>query len=259
MTAERTMAASRRFTIGPLGVENRRGRKHRETAATWPGIIAHAVAPASKLVVPRAKLLQGKTMPSPRAGRIAWCLLVCFAVAAAAAAGPSSTLDRVKAEGAIHLGFRSGAAPFSFRERNGLVRGYSVELCTRVLGAIQKQLGLPKLAVDWTRLDASDRLDVVTSGKVDIECGTTTIALSRMERVDFSVPIFVDGGSVLTKFDAKITRLADLNGKRVAVILGTTTESALKRELAVVDAKAELVPVNDGLAGGSLLTARKAD
>ena len=198
-------------------------------------------------------------MPSSRAGRIAWCLLACFAVAAAAAAGPSSTLDRIKAEGAIHLGFRSGAAPFSFKERNGLVRGYSVELCTRVVAAIQKQLGLSKLAVDWTPLDASDRLDAVTSGKIDIECGTTTIALSRMERVDFSVPIFVDGGSVLTKFDAKITRLEDLNGKRVAVIPGTTTESALTRELAIVNVKAELVPVNDGLAGISLLTAGKVD
>ena len=147
-------------------------------------------------------------MPSPRSGRIGWCLLACFAVAAAAAAGPSSTLDRIKAEGAIHLGFRSGAAPFSFKERNGLVRGYSVELCTRVAAAIQKQLGLFKLAVDWTPLDAGDRLDAVASGNVDIECGTTTIALSRMETVDFSIPIFVDGGSVLTKLDAKITRLA---------------------------------------------------
>ena len=194
-----------------------------------------------------------------RAGRIAWCLLACFAVATVASAGPSPTLDRIKAEGTIHLGFRSGAAPFSFRERNGMVRGYSVELCTRVAAAIQKQLGLSKLAVDWTPLDASDRLDAVASGKVDIECGTTTISLSRMEKVDFSVPIFVDGGSVLTRFDAKITRLADFNGKRVAVIPGTTTESALKRELPLVDAKTELVSVNDGAAGVSLLAAGKVD
>ena len=158
------------------------------------------------------------------------CLVVCLALAATVSASPSRTLDRIKSEGTIHLGFRSGAAPFSFKERNGIVRGYSVELCTRIVAAIQKQLGLPKLAVDWTALEASDRLDAVASGKVDIECGTTTIALSRMELVDFSLPIFVDGGSVMTKFDSKITRLADFDGRRVAVIPGTTTESALKRQ-----------------------------
>ena len=130
-------------------------------------------------------------MPSRfRSGRIV-CLVVGLALAATVSAAPSRTLDRIKSEATIHLGFRSGAAPFSFKERNGIVRGYSVELCTRIVAAIQKQLGLPKLAVDWTPLDASDRLDAVASGKVDIECGTTTIALSRMELVDFSLPIFV--------------------------------------------------------------------
>src|SRR5262245_8118493 len=124
------------------------------------------------------------------------CLLACVAFAAAAAAGPSRTLDRIKEEGTIHLGYRAGAAPFSFSERNGVVRGYSVDLSTRIAAILQKQLGLSKLSIDWTPVDASDRFEAVVSGKVDIECGTTTIALSRMERVDFSVPIFVDGGSV---------------------------------------------------------------
>ena len=144
--------------------------------------------------------------------RSGW-LLLSLVLAATASAAASRTLERIKAEGVIHLGFRSGAAPFSFK----------------------------------------------VSGKIDIECGTTTIALSRMELVDFSVPIFVDGGSVLTRYDAKITRLADFDRKRVAVIPGTTTETALKRELAIVDAKAELVPVNDGAAGVSLLAAGKVD
>lgn len=200
-------------------------------------------------------------MPSRlRAELVRVCAAACLAlVAAAAAAAPSRTLDRIKADGAIRLGFRSGAAPFSFKERDGSVRGYSVELCTRVAAAIQKQLGITRLALDWTPLDAANRLDAVASGKVDIECGTTTIALSRLERVDFSLPIFVDGGSLLTSADAKLTRLADLNGKRVAVIPGTTTEPALRRELGVVGAKAELIPVSDGAAGVALLSAGKVD
>ena len=44
-------------------------------------------------------------------------------------------------------------------------------------------------------MDSETRITDVVARKVDAECGTTTITLSRMERVDFSVPIFVDGGS----------------------------------------------------------------
>jgi glutamate/aspartate transport system substrate-binding protein len=159
----------------------------------------------------------------------------------------------------LHLGYRSGAAPFSFKDRDGSVRGYSAELCVRIAAAIQKRLGLNSLKIDWTPLDADDRLDAVVKGRVDMECGTTTITLSRYEKVDFSLPIFIDGGSVLTPIAAKLERFADLNGKRIAVIPGTTTESALKRQLDVVGARAELVPVKDGGEGIAAVTQGKVD
>ncbi len=187
---------------------------------------------------------------------IATCLLL---LAAVAAAGPSHTLDRIRAEGVIHLGYRAGAAPFSFKERDGKVRGYSVELCSRIASAIQKQLGLTTLKVEWIALEAGNRIDSVAKGKVDIECGTTTVTLARYERVDFSLPIFVDGGSVLTRTDAKLNQFADLSGKRVAVIPGTTTETGLKREFAAINTKAELVPVGDGAVGLAQLLAGKVD
>ena len=128
----------------------------------------------------------------------------------------------------ITLAYREGAAPFSFKDRGGVVRGYSVELCTRVAAAIQKDLGLPSLKIDWMPVDAATRIAVVATGKADAVCGTTTITLSRMQSVDFSVPIFVDGGTVLVASKSKLTRLADLKGRKIAVIGGTTTERALE-------------------------------
>jgi hypothetical protein len=47
--------------------------------------------------------------------------------------------------------------------------------------------------------------------QIDIDCGTTTIALSRMEKVDFSLPIFVDGGGILVRTRKKQTRMVDLS------------------------------------------------
>jgi ABC-type amino acid transport substrate-binding protein len=194
------------------------------------------------------------------AGPIQFCIALCLSLwlaTAFAATEPSRTLERIRSDGVIRLGYRSNAAPFSFRERDGSVRGYSVELCDRIAAAIQKQLGLAGLRKEWTPLDAADRLEAVAKGKVDLECGTTTVSLSRFEQVDFSLPIFVDGGSVLTTVDSKLAQLRDVAGKRVAVIPGTTTETALKRELAIVGAKAELVPVADPPAGLALLASGK--
>lgn len=224
--------------------------------------VLHFDAPADALEHRRdGGFYQGSTMSGcARADQFRFCIATCLLLfAAAVSAGPSHTLDRIRADGVIHLGYRAGAAPFSFKERDGKVRGYSVELCTRVASAIQKQLGLAALKVEWTALEAGTRIDSVAKGKVDIECGTTTMSLARYERVDFSLPIFVDGGSVLTRTDAKLNQFADLAGKRVGVIPGTTTETGLKREFAAINVKADLVPVSDGAAGLDQLLAGKVD
>jgi ABC-type amino acid transport substrate-binding protein len=184
-------------------------------------------------------------------------VLLVASLSAALAASP--TLDRIRSSGAIQLAYREGAAPFSFKDRDGKVRGYSVELCERAADAIGKALKLPALKIEWKPVDASTRLDAIANGSVDIECGTTTITLARMERVDFSVPIFVDGGSVLVRANAKVVRLADLKNRRVAVIPGTTTEQALVAQLSALDAPATLVPVKDGAEGLAQLLAAKVD
>jgi ABC-type amino acid transport substrate-binding protein len=67
----------------------------------------------------------------------------------------------------------------------------------------------------------------VSSGNVDLECGSTTHTLARQEQVDFSLMTFVDGGSLLVATAAGIKTLGDLPGKRVGVVAGTTTEKAL--------------------------------
>jgi glutamate/aspartate transport system substrate-binding protein len=179
--------------------------------------------------------------------------------ATTSAAALSATLDRIKESGAITFGYRDGAAPFSFKDREGRVRGYSVELCTRVAQSIQKELALEELKIEWQPVTAATRFDAVASGKVDVVCGTSTMSLSRMERVDFSVPIFVDGGSVLVRRQARLARLVDLKGKRVAVIPGTTTEAALTRALSALGAPATLVPVKDGAEGIAQLSAGTVD
>ena len=97
------------------------------------------------------------------------------------------------------------------------------------------------------------------SGRVDVECSTTTWTLSRQAEVDFSLITFVDGGSILAKSGAGGGRLLDFDGKRVAVISGTTTEKVLREGLAQRSIKAEIVTVKSRAEGLKLLEASKVD
>jgi ABC-type amino acid transport substrate-binding protein len=184
---------------------------------------------------------------------------VTMLLAALAADAAAGTLDRIRDRHTIVFAYRDGAAPFSFKDRDGKVRGYTAELCTRVAAAIQRQLGLPSLDVQWFPVDADNRLEAVASGRADAECGTTTITLSRMERVDFSVPIFVDGAALAVKAQSPVKRIVDLGGRRVAVIPGTTTERALHAALDLAEAKATIVPVTRPEDGAAALREGRAD
>lgn len=187
------------------------------------------------------------------------CGVLAALALATSVAHAASTLARIRDRHAIVLAYRDGAAPFAFKDRDGHVRGYSVELCLRIATAIREQLRLPDLAVQWMPVDAATRVEAVAAGRADAECGTTTITLSRMERVDFSVPIFVDGGTLVVRSGSPVHRVGDLAGRRVAVISGTTTEQALRAALDLAEAKATIVFVARPEEGAAMVRQERAD
>ncbi len=146
------------------------------------------------------------------------------------------------------LGYLESAPPFSFPGPDRRPVGYSIDLCTHVASAIQKQLGID-LKLNWMPVTTENRIDMVASGKVDIECSTTTATLLRQEKVDFSLMTFVDGGGMLTKSDLKLGAVGDLADKRIAVIPGTTTETALQKFLKEEFVSVKYVPVKNHLEG----------
>jgi ABC-type amino acid transport substrate-binding protein len=177
-------------------------------------------------------------------------LLLALALAAPAFA-QTGTLARIKREGTVRMGYIDGATPFSFNDGNLRPQGYSVDICRAVAEGIRAQLGLAKLRTRWVALTIQNRIEAVRKKSVDVECSTTTWTLSRQALVDFSLVTFLDGGSILVRAEADLARFGDFNGKRIAVITGTTTEKALRQALALRSIKAEIVTVTrreDGLA-----------
>ncbi|HRD94750.1 MAG TPA: amino acid ABC transporter substrate-binding protein, partial [Accumulibacter sp.] len=168
-------------------------------------------------------------------------LLLCSPTPAEAA----GTLDKIRASQTISLGYREASIPFSYTGQDRQPWGYSVDLCTRVAAAVVRLLGLDELQLQWVRVTPETRIAKLKSGEIDLECGSTTSSLSRMEEVDFSLPIFVDGGSYLSPWAAGIKNLQDLAGKSIAVAVGTTTEQTLAKALTEHRVGAELVKVGD--------------
>jgi len=169
------------------------------------------------------------------------------------------TLDKIKATGAISIGYRETSIPFSFLDKDKKPAGYSVDLCLRFITAVQQRLGLKDLRVNWVPVTPSSRTPELIRGGIDLECGSTTITFSRMEQIDFSFLTFVDGGSLLATKASRVTGISDLGGKRVAVIPGTTTERALAAALQKSLVSARIVEVGEHAEGLAALESGTAD
>jgi glutamate/aspartate transport system substrate-binding protein len=169
------------------------------------------------------------------------------------------TLKKIKTSGTFTIGYREAAPPFSFPGPDKRPVGYSIDLCMHVAGAIQNQLGMENLKLNWIPVTAENRIQMVVQGKVDIECGTTTITLSRQEQVDFSLMTFIDGAGLLTAAGVNWRGAADLADKRIAVIPGTTTEKALADVLKKEFITVQIIKVKDHLEGLAAVEKGSAD
>jgi glutamate/aspartate transport system substrate-binding protein len=160
------------------------------------------------------------------------------------------TLERVAARGEFRIGYNPDSRPLSFVE-NGQPAGYSVDICRRIAAAVREHVKLPDMKVTYVPVSLAERFDAVVKGDIDIECGSSTITLGRMERVDFTLITFVTGATFLSMADDRIATMSDLAGKRIAVIPDTTTETALRAHLSenLIDARVVRVKDSDeGLA-----------
>jgi ABC-type amino acid transport substrate-binding protein len=177
-------------------------------------------------------------------------LLPAIALAQAASAPLEGRLKKIKESQSIAVAYRTDAAPFSFEDNKQAV-GYTVDLCRRVVGALEQQLGVKELKVRWVPVTVQNRFDTIAKGQADLECGASTVTLGRMKEVDFSSFTFVDGTGILVKASLSAKGIGDLGGKKIGVIAGTSNERALNEALKSRVINATVVPVktrDDGLA-----------
>jgi glutamate/aspartate transport system substrate-binding protein len=140
----------------------------------------------------------------------------------------SGTLKTINDSGAVRIGYRQNSPPFAFLDKSGKPIGYSLDLCEIVVEEIAAELG-KDVSVAYRPVTPENRLDLVVSGEIDLECGSTTNNAERRKRVAFSPPMFVTGTKLLVRRGSRILSLRDLAGKTVVLTRGTVHETAIPK------------------------------
>jgi len=155
-------------------------------------------------------------------------LLGAGVVQAEEKARASATLEKIRAYGAIYVGYREASIPFSYVDADGKVIGYSWDLCRHLTEAIKTRLDLPNLPVVPVPVTSSSLQMMLEAGTIDLECGSTSNTEQRQRSAAFSVTTFVSGVKALVRKDAGLRALADMKGKVVVTTTGTTSENYLR-------------------------------
>lgn len=160
-------------------------------------------------------------------------LALCLALFASMAAAQDSivltgTLKKAKETGVLTIGYRESSLPFSYLNQIGRPIGYSIDVCAAIVQAAANEVGR-ELSTRWVPVTSENRFEAMTSGRIDLECGSTTRNAERQQVVAFSPVIFVAGTKLMVPRGSTIRSFRDLKGKRVVATAGTTNADAIER------------------------------
>jgi ABC-type amino acid transport substrate-binding protein len=138
----------------------------------------------------------------------------------------TGTLQKIYETGVIRVGHRENSPPFAFLDAQRRPIGYSLDLCDVVVEQVSQHVHR-SVRVEYVPVSPTNRFDLVKSGAVDLECGSTTASTERRTAFDFSPPIFVTGTKLLVKRGSGIRSLRDLAGKTIVLTSGTVHADTL--------------------------------
>jgi general L-amino acid transport system substrate-binding protein len=149
-------------------------------------------------------------------------ILLAAALALLPAAASASTLDDVKARGKLVCGVNEGLPGFGDKDAKGAWHGFDVDFCRALAAAT---LGDPD-KVDYVPLSTEARFKALTDGKIDVLSRNSTWTLSRDVSlgIEFAGVSYYDGQGFLTRASYGVNSALELQGARICVITGTTTE-----------------------------------
>lgn len=156
----------------------------------------------------------------------AWLVVFILTFGLAGCGGSQSAQNGAKV---LKVGAEATFPPFEFQdEKSKEYVGFDVD----IMKAVGKQLGMEVQIVN-TGFDGL--IPALEGSQIDVIASAMTITDERSKKVNFSKPYYKSGLSIVVKSDnTAINSFKNLEGKRIAVQIGTTGADAAKK---IKDAK----------------------
>ena len=134
----------------------------------------------------------------------------------------AGALDTVKQRGNLICGVSQGIFGFSDRNDKNEWSGFDVDFCRALAAAIFDDPS----KVAYVPLNASERFDALKSGKIDVLSRNSTWTLGREAGLGllFAGVTYHDGQGFMTMRKPNITSALELDGAKVCVQTGTTSQ-----------------------------------
>ena len=135
----------------------------------------------------------------------------------------ADTLDDIRKAGKVRIAIDTAIPPFGMTDDKMQPTGSDIETAQ----LLAKDLGV---ALEIVTTTGPTRIPMLQTGKADLVVSTLSITPDRAKVIDFSIP-YADHPSVVGGLPSiAIKSYADLAGKKVAVVRGTTQDTDLTRE-----------------------------
>ena len=171
--------------------------------------------------------------------RLVFPLALAAVFALAPQAAPAQTLKAVKERGTLLCGVSQGLLGFSTPDAKGQWTGFDVDFCRAVAAAIFNDVS----RVKFVPLNASDRFAALQSGQIDVLSRNSTWTMSRETELglSFAAVTYYDGQGFLVGRTLKVESALELDGAKVCVQSGTTTQLNLADYFRINNMKYEQV------------------
>ena len=170
------------------------------------------------------------------------------------AARAETVMQKVKRTGVPTAGTSKDAFPFAYKDQQGQLIGYSVDMLKLIQQQIEKELG-KKVQLKLVPLTPAGRIPNIVNRKVDIVCDASSFTWERNKNVDFSFSYGATGTNLLVKKASNLGSPKSLIGQKIGVLAKTKNEQAIKQ----TQPQAKLIYLRDRWQGYTALQQGRID
>lgn len=138
----------------------------------------------------------------------------------------AADLKTIVDRGRLRVAVKHNTPPLGFRDAQGKLQGFEIEIAQRLAQEILGQA----TAIELQPVKNRDRIAVVINGTVDLTIARVTLTSSRARIVSFSTPYYLDGTGIITR-DPALQKESDLTNQTIAVLRDSSTIPIVKYRL----------------------------